>query len=55
MEHLLVYLFILSVLVISIEYNVVRIDLILLRRYWGNIIGKIVGILLAAIITSWLK
>lgn len=55
MEHLPEYLFILSVLIISVESNVVKFDFRLLHKYKRSILIWIAGILLGVIITSWIK
>lgn len=55
MKPLLVGLFIVSILILSIHYNVVKINFNLLSRNVGNILAWIACIVLGAIISTWLK
>jgi|GEM_PF-4710327 len=55
MQHLPLGLIVLSVLIVSLQSRVVRIDYQLLHKLAPNIIAWIARVLLSVIISSWLK
>lgn len=55
MEHLLVGLFVVSIIIISIHYKIVKVNLNLLSKNVGNIVTWIACIMLGSIISTWLR
>jgi hypothetical protein len=55
MKHLSVGVFVLAILIISIRYKVVKVDVKLLHKNVWNIAGWIANTLLGSIITYWFQ
>jgi uncharacterized membrane protein (Fun14 family) len=55
MRHLTVGIFVVSIIILSVHYNVIKINLDILFKNVESIVVWIVHLMLALIITSWFR